>query len=317
MAEEAELSEHSQLFLVVSKSLGLHVLESVLRDTSIRPVVVTCDDRGDGDRSVFEEFHSVCRREGLKLQVHTAASLNADLAHQGAGVCLLAGWYWMVSKEAIAACRGGVFCLHTSLLPAFRGSAPLIWAIATGSKEIGATLFKVDEGMDEGSVVCQWRFDLGDRDSVGDVLEKIEMGVDRDMGVVVSTLVAGTYESQPQATFGISYGGRRRPEDSLVEWHLSSQSLERWCRALQSPYPRLFFEYREDIWEIEDLVPAGVDCFGPPGQVVAYLREGMLVSCGGLGDGVLVTRVRRNGELIDPCEVRPAPVGVLLTRRSR
>ncbi|MDC3299562.1 formyltransferase family protein [bacterium] len=300
------------LVLAVSKPLGLGVLKSVQSAVDCPIVVVTCDDRADTGRTAFLDIADTCEQSELELLVHSGTSFNDYLIVNRPDICLVSGWYWIINDMALDACRLGCFAIHNSLLPSFRGSAPLVWSIIAGAEEVGASLFKMTSAMDEGPLVCQWSIDISEGQTITEALGALEDVVERDIGVLVCDLLVGRIEPFPQSSENVSYGPRRFREDSRVDWQLSTTALESHCRALQAPYPRMFFVMMGIEYEIGSVKPAGVGCFGPCGKVLAYVDGGMLVKCGSHDDGIILEQLVSEGVELDLREVRPFRIGTIL-----
>jgi methionyl-tRNA formyltransferase len=283
----------ADVVVAISKKLGLGALRSLHQSGLTRVTVVTLDDRSDVGRTAWTEICSFCGEHGLELEVLEGPMLSGFLARRRPDLCLVVGWYWLITQPALDACAQGCLGLHNSLLPAFRGGSPLVWSLIAGDREVGTTLFRMTLGMDEGDVVWQWRQGVVAEDDVGSLLTALERKVTRDLGRVTLDYLSGMIEPHPQSPEEASYAPIRRREDSLVDWRLTSEELERYCRALQPPYPRLFFHWRNEEFEIVRLVAAALECFGDPGRILARTERGTLVKCGIARDGVWLEDVRR------------------------
>jgi len=168
------LERHHILF-IGSKKLGLECLQAML---NIAPEkicgVLTFDDRKDG-RSVFNSFEKLCTHQGIKLhiaenQIHSEQiiqSVKPDM-------CFVIGWYWLIGISCLHSVPGGFIGLHTSLLPKYRGGAPLVWSLINGEPIVGATFFTLKDGIDNGPVWGQVSVKTTRQDDIGTVLENIE-----------------------------------------------------------------------------------------------------------------------------------------------
>src|SRR6185295_3561468 len=99
-------------------------------------------------------------------------AVRAAVADAGAALSVVIGWYHMIPRAVRALTPTGVVGVHASLLPRYRGGAPLVWAILRGEAETGVTLFHLEDGVDDGDVVAQARFPIAADDTIATVYEK-------------------------------------------------------------------------------------------------------------------------------------------------
>jgi methionyl-tRNA formyltransferase len=204
----------------------------------------------------------------------------------GAGAALIAGWYHMVPGRVRALFPLGCVGLHASLLPRYRGGAPLTWAILNGEPEAGASLFELGDGIDDGPVYAQRRFPIGPSDYIADVLARAEAASLDLVTEVLPPLLRGNLK--PVAQEGEpSYGLQRRPSDGDIDWRRSAQEIARLVRGVSRPYPGARTTFNGQLLTIWR---ARTDAYAPrvngtPGQI-ACLNEtptpGVVT-----GDGVL------------------------------
>lgn len=298
--------------LVVSKRLGLLVLQAVHKVIDENIEVITCDDREDSDRTYFEEIQEFCTTESICFHVMTNKQLCQHIKDTTPKMCFVCGWYWILPKSVLDQCEMGCLGIHNSLLPKFRGGAPLIWSMIAGSKEVGSSLFLFGEGMDDGPLLHQWKVPLEESDFLPDVMQKIEAKILGNIGSLFHAYLAGNLIPFNQSTADASYCAQRKPADSKINWKQSSKKLYNECRALQAPYPLLHFFYKDSKYQIQLLKPAKAVCFGKPGKVVAKLPEGILVSVGEGKEGVLLEKILNHEGTHIPVEKLKIPVGAEL-----
>lgn len=183
-------------------------------------------------------------------------------------LCLVAGWYHMVPRSFRDFFPKGCLGFHASLLPQLRGGAPLNWAILSGLKETGVSLFEMDDGVDTGRLYAQSRFPIGARTKIGDLVEvsqKVSAEIiHRNLAQILSDRL------EPYAQNGeASYGLQRQPADSRINWNSRSQDIDSLIRATSRPYPGAFTTLNEEkisIWSAEVLEDAPL-VYGAPGQI--------------------------------------------------
>ena len=214
------------------------------------------------------------------LVVRSAAEAKAHILDHAPDLCFVNGWYWLFDHETLNAASGGFVGVHNSLLPAYRGAAPLVWALINGEKEVGSSIFYMGDGMDEGDVLKQVRVTVGPDDRIGDVLERLEEGVLAELPSVWKALLDGSAVATPQAHHQASYCGPRQPSDGLINWCLPAYAVHNFIRAQSDPYPGAFTVLDGRTISILEAHPIDVRYAGTPGQVLRLNGAVVLVSCG-------------------------------------
>ncbi|MDD5439333.1 MAG: methionyl-tRNA formyltransferase [Candidatus Omnitrophica bacterium] len=265
-----------------SKPLGLSALEALYR---LRPqklcAVVTIDDTAD-TRGVLPAFKSYAQKTNIPLHILSAAGrLDAVLDTYAPDMVIVVGWYWRIACAQIRRVPHGILGIHGSLLPKYRGSSPLVWAVLNGETQSGISLFYIEEGIDTGDIVAQKGFDIGPGENIADVLAKagsLTLGIIEEY---YPLLLAGRAPRRPQEAAEASYVTRRTPEDGHIDWSLTSRSIHNAIRAQTKPYPGAYgltgsgeriYLWRSSLTEERSTVT--------PGTVLALRKNGFRVACG-------------------------------------
>jgi methionyl-tRNA formyltransferase len=167
--------------------------------------------------------------------------------------------------------RFGCVNVHTSLLPKYRGAAPIQWAILNDEPETGVTIMKMDVGMDTGPILTQERTPIQETDNAETLHDRLaKIGAE----LLVRTIpdyVAGKAQPRPQPAEGVSYAPKIKKQDGAIDW---SQAAVPWPGAYThvpaEPQPYLL-----KIWEAE--VTAAT---GSPGEILTADKSGIVVGCG-------------------------------------
>jgi methionyl-tRNA formyltransferase len=159
----------------------------------------------------------------------------------------------MLPMALLSRARFGAFNLHGSLLPRFRGRAPLNWAIVKGERETGVTLHEMVEKPDAGRIVDQQAVPIGPDDTAVEVFHRMTDAAEAVLKRSLPALVAGKVAFKPNDLARGSYYGRRRPEDGRIDWTKSAQEIHNLVRAVAPPFPgafcERFFVYRTRLEE--------------------------------------------------------------------
>jgi methionyl-tRNA formyltransferase len=201
-----------------------------------------------GGRRGLELVPSPVEREAKKLAlpVHTPTSLKgpdaqaAFAAHQ-ADAAIVVAYGLILPKPVLDAPRLGCFNLHASLLPRWRGAAPINRAIMAGDAETGVTVMKMDEGLDTGDMAMIGRMRIGADMTAGELHDAMaRLGADL-MVRALSALERGTLQFTPQPADGVTYAAKIDKAETRIDWSKPSQAVHDHIRGL-SPFPGAWCE---------------------------------------------------------------------------
>jgi methionyl-tRNA formyltransferase len=197
--------------------------------------------------------------------IERLASLKPDL--------ILSVYYRnMISSKILALPRLGAFNLHGSLLPKYRGRAPINWAVLHGEPRIGMSLHRMVKSADAGAVVDQEGVDIGPRDTAEQAFRKVLPCARRVLERQIDALLTGRAKETPQDKAQATYFGGRKPEDGRIDWTQTSRQIFNLIRAVTDPYPGAFTELggaRLMVWWAEPDSPAVRGRRGRPGEVLS------------------------------------------------
>ncbi len=234
----------------------------VLLDAGVQvPLVVTHRD-DPNERIWFESVADVAHRAHIEVLLDPEASELTSKLRALAPDFIFSFYYRrMLPMEVLAAARRGAYNMHGSLLPKYRGRAPVNWAVLKGEAETGATLHEMTEKPDAGRIVDQRAVPIGPDETAAEVFVKVSAAAEEVMRRSIGPLIAGTAKFRPNALAKGSYFGGRRPEDGRIDWSRSAQEVHNLVRAVAPPYPGAFDETLMVLrtrLEPERKAPAGV-----------------------------------------------------------
>lgn len=179
----------------------------------------------------------------------------------------------MIPAELLACAKIGALNMHGSLLPKFRGRAPVNWAILHGATETGATLHMMEIKPDAGDIVGQSAVSIGPNETATDVFAKVSQAAITVMHQVLPELVQGHIPKKPNNLAQGSYFGGRKPADGEILWHQTAQQVHNLVRAVAPPYPGAFTDWQGQRkivarTSLEGPFPGGLDLQAPGIQVV-------------------------------------------------
>ena len=175
----------------------------------------------------------------------------------------------MISSKILALPRLGAWNLHGSLLPKYRGRAPINWAVLHGEPRIGMTLHRMVKSADAGAVVDQEGVDLGPRDTAEQAFRNVLPCARRVIARQIDALLAGTAKETPQDESQATYFGGRKPEDGRINWNQTTAQIFNLIRAVTDPYPGAFTDIGDSrlmVWWSEPVTPPHS---GRPGEILS------------------------------------------------
>jgi methionyl-tRNA formyltransferase len=162
----------------------------------------------------------------------------------------------------------GAFNMHGSLLPKYRGRAPINWAVLHGETRLGMTLHRMVKRADAGAVVDQEGVEISPQDTAEQAFRKVMPCATTVLARQINLLLTGTATETPQDDAAATYFGGRKPEDGRINWNLTSTEIFNLIRAVTDPYPGAFTESagaKLMVWWAE---PASGHT-GKPGEILS------------------------------------------------
>jgi methionyl-tRNA formyltransferase len=269
-------------------------LDALLRSRHRVVAVFTQPDRPAG-RGQTVHLSAVKRRAvDLGLDVLQPASFKTPDAAAALGRleldALVVVAYGLILPAAVLALpKLGCFNIHASLLPRWRGAAPIQRALLAGDATTGVTIMRMEAGLDTGPVLAARELKIGERETAGSLHERLApLGGELLVGTL-DAIADGRAREQAQSQVGITYAEKITKAEALIDWREAATSILRRVRAF-NPWP--IAETRMNgaqlrIWDAE-LVPGMAaappsgadDTSRPPGSVVAASSDGIDVACG-------------------------------------
>lgn len=205
---------------------------------------------------LFKDFNELGRKYNIPVITVNGKlkSYQDDLKLMNPDLLLVVGWYYMLPDAMISIAKKGAVAIHASLLPAYRGNAPLVWAIINGEKESGVSLFYLTGGVDEGDVIAQEKFSIDESDTIRDVLTKAKISSKKLLTENIIKLATNTARALPQDHSKATIFPKRSPEDGKIDWSWDVQKIKNFIRAQTKPYPGAFTiisNKKITIWDAE------------------------------------------------------------------
>jgi len=295
-------------------SVGLAALQSLHAVADVVAVIAHPVDPEDGVR--YASVHDWAMQQGLPVYRGRASDpLVADvLGRAKPDLLWVTDYRYLLPTALWQAPPLGAINLHPSLLPAYRGRAPLNWALIHGESEVGLTAHFITEDVDAGDIVAQVRIPVGPDDDIAVVLDALMPHYAALPRHILAGLETGQLERRPQDHAQATSFPRRTPADGRIDWQASARRVHNLVRAVAAPYPGAFAYLGDEplqVWRTQ-LGARRPEPGTLPGTVVHVDARGPHVACGPAetSEAIVLRAVTRHGVSVDSDAWR---VGACLT----
>lgn len=270
-------------------------LEAILAAGFPVPLVLSQPDRpaGRGMKPAASAVKQAACAAGLALdqpdKLRTEAQ-RAALVACAPDVLVVAAYGLLLPPEVLRLPRLGCINIHASLLPRWRGAAPIHRAIQAGDAETGITIMHMDEGLDTGPMLLQRALPIRPDDTTASLHDRLATLGAELIVEALTRLGRGALVARPQPAQGVSYAAKITRAEAQLDWHRPAAELERTVRAFD-PFPGACTLLRGTVVKIWQAEP--VPGHGPAGMVLAVDPAGVVVACG--DQALRLTRLQRAG----------------------
>jgi methionyl-tRNA formyltransferase len=250
------------------------------------PLVLTRPDRpqGRGLRVAPSPVKVLALEHGIRVLQPASlkgAPMQAGALDPSLDVLVVAAYGLILPPEVLAGPRSGGLNIHASLLPRWRGAAPIERAILEGDAETGITIMQMDAGLDTGGIVDQWRIPIGPAETAGTLTARLALvGAHAVIAALTRLRDEDTLPVRDQPTLGISYAPKIAKSEGAIDWRNPAVAIARRVRAFD-PAPGAASALDGEsikVWSAQSET-AG-DSRAPPGRVISADATGIVVACG-------------------------------------
>jgi methionyl-tRNA formyltransferase len=271
------------------------------------PLVLTQPDRpaGRGMKLQASPVKRYAEQHGIAVAQPPSLRRNGKFPAEAAAatdllratphdVMVVAAYGLLLPQEVLDIAPYGCINIHASLLPRWRGAAPIHRAIEAGDAETGITLMQMDAGLDTGAMISESRTAIRDDDTTATLHDRLAQS---GAQLIVEALIAlerdGTLPATPQPDDGTTYAEKIGKQEAALDWRRSAAELARQVRAFD-PFPGGAATLDGTLLKIWSAVPADLATVsGQPGTIVDVSPDGVVVAC---GDGTLrITQLQKPG----------------------
>lgn len=268
------MSDRPRILFFGYSEVGYTCLDLLLQRGDNVVALITHEDNPN-EKIWFKTPALAAQEKGIP--VYTPESVNTPewierIAALRPDLILSVYYRHMISTKILELPRLGAFNMHGSLLPKFRGRAPINWAIVEGAKEAGMTLHRMVRRADAGAIVDQAGAPIAPRDTAEQVFRKVLPLAREVLARQIDALLAGQAKETPQDDAQATYFTGRKPEDGRINWSTTTERIFNLIRAVTDPYPGAFSdigEVRLMVWWAEPDSPETQGRRGTPGEILS------------------------------------------------
>jgi methionyl-tRNA formyltransferase len=251
--------------------------------------------RGRGQEISFSPVKEVAVAAGLEVmqpEKVRAPEVEEHLRKLAPAAIVIIAYGQIIPARLLPIPRLGWINLHASLLPKYRGAAPIQWAIASGETVTGNTTMRIDAGMDTGEMLLQEELRIGAEETGPELAGRLAgMGT----GLMASTLrglAEGKLAGRPQNHAAATLAPMLKREDGRIEWGRTASEIYNRMRAF-APWPGAYTEFRGQTWHLRGRPVAGMEAVAEPGTILVG-KDLVSVVCGE-GSQLEITHVKQEG----------------------
>lgn len=259
-------------------------LESLIASSHEVIAVVTQPDRmRDRCRVTYSPVKECALKHGIKVLQYEKVSRDGidEMRALHPDVMVTAAFGQMLSQEFLDIAKHGVINVHASLLPKYRGSSPIQWAVIQGERETGVTIMRTALKMDSGDIILQQKLEIGEDETAGELFDRLSViGADALL-TALNSIEKGEATFTPQDETQATYFPMLKKEDGRIDFHKTAHEIK-CCVLGFNPWPTAYTELtgkRLKVFSVEEIE----GCFsGRFGEVIsADVKGGLLVKCTG------------------------------------
>ncbi|RCS56991.1 methionyl-tRNA formyltransferase [Parvibium lacunae] len=248
------------------------------------PLVLTQPDRpaGRGLHLQASPVKQYALAQGLAVQQPTSLkdpAMHAQLQEIGADVMVVAAYGLLLPAAVLTIPRLGCLNIHASLLPRWRGAAPIHRALEAGDPETGITIMQMDVGLDTGPILMKRALAIHPKETTGTLHDKLAALGAEMMVQALYKLRAEKLPAEPQPTVGITYAHKIEKAEARLHWQESATQLINRIRAY-NPFPGAQVQYGDTLYKVWQATLFDADATAEPGTILSVLPEGIVVAAG-------------------------------------
>ena len=245
--------------------------------------------KGRGGKMQYSPVKETALKYGIPVfqpkKVRQAECIE-ELRRYGADIMVVIAFGQILPKEILEMTPYGCINVHASLLPKYRGAAPIQWAVINGEDVSGVTTMQMDEGLDTGDMILKKEVVLDEKETGGSLFDKLSAAGAVLCVETLKALEEGSASFEQQGETTTEYARMLDKDMGSIDWKKDAQTIERLIRGL-NPWPSAYTRWDDKVMKLWEADVVAQNTQAPPGTVVSVEKDGFCVQT---GDGLLKVR---------------------------
>ncbi|MBI3103858.1 methionyl-tRNA formyltransferase [Candidatus Daviesbacteria bacterium] len=294
----------TKILFIGGREKGLKTLEELIKQGGKVSYSYILEEDEHEVEKFSAEIADFCKKRNIGFTItKSIKGKEEEIKKLNPDLIVVSGWRTLIPPSVIYIPKLGTVALHESLLPKYRGFAPINWALINGEKYTGVSLFYITEGIDDGDIIAQEKIEIGPNETAFEIYKKsintCVVLIRKYYPLIISKRASRTKQNEKEAT----YLCVRTPDDGRINWMNSAVNIHNLIRGLSHPYPGAFcFHKGIKITIQKSEIPKQLNWVGRiPGRIVSIKRDfGMEVLT---GDGsILITSIEVDKKIYNPAD---------------
>ena len=280
-----------KIIFMGTPDFSVGTLEALIEAGHEVVLAVTQPDKpkGRGKEMQFTPVKECALQHGIPvyqpIKVREAECIE-ELRKYGADIMVVVAFGQILPKEILEMCTYGCVNVHASLLPKYRGAAPIQWSIIDGEEVTGVTTMQMNEGLDTGDMLLKVEIPIEEKETGGSLHDKLAKAGAKLCVETLKGLEAKSIVAIPQGETTTSYAKMLDKQLGNIDWKKDAKAIERLIRGL-SPWPSAYTSWNDKVMKIWDAEYAVVDADAAPGTIISVNKDSFCVQT---GEGALVIK---------------------------
>ena len=274
----------TKIVFMGTPAFSVPILEGLVASGYHVLTVVTQPDRPVGRKKVITPTPVKEAALRLNLTVLQTEKINqspemAEIIALAPDLIITAAFGQFLPEKLLQAAKIGALNVHASLLPKYRGGAPVHYAIMAGEKETGVTIMEMIKKMDAGGIYAQKALPITEEDDVGILFEALSLLGKELLLETLPKIIDGQLKAVPQDEALVTFSPNITREQEAIDWQKSAQAIDWQVRGMR-PWPIAFTTYQGARWKILRVKPLSETTSKEPGTIIERTKDTLKIACG-------------------------------------
>lgn len=263
-----------------SKKFGFEIFRCMyLSEKAVKWTIICPDDKND-TRTYLNKFKNFANKNNIKINIFNSKKRTFNyLKKKKYNLMIVCGYYEIIPFKVLSFFDQGVWGIHNSLLPKYRGGSPLVWQIINGEREIGSSFFKFSKGIDNGPIYKNIKISNLKRLNINQISKLIENRWKHEIPKFWKSFCEGKFLLKKQNEKKATFFKIRNEKDGLINWTKRPKEIDNFIKAQVFPYPGAHFFIKNLKIKIISYIFIKKQIKGTPGKVYKITSNYILIIC--------------------------------------